>query len=235
MWITSGSLVQTCQWLPHSSSCMSDVHGNMDRWTRSQVSAHSHLTPSMCRGNQLEKGRGRGIVQSLNIVYPAKGNAACEGTTDSQWDEDSDIGSSLKKKKIKLARKLHRAQDLVWDKLESLCGAEEMKLCVMWWWETSEITTLLANLLLVWQQFKAQLECSTGFTGELAGLFGFQKQGGCHCFKKKCIRIIRAGRLKVVKVLVWAYKALAFPISLEMKCVKLSLHFLHTIKCPKHF
>lgn len=189
------------------------------------------------------KGEGpEGFCNHLTLSYPATGSAACEGTTDSQWDEDSDIGSSLKKKKIKLARKLHGAQDLVWDQLESLCGAEEMKLCVMWWWEMIETTTLLANLLLVWQQFNAQLERSTGFTGEPAGLFGFQKQGGCHCFKKKCIRIIREGRLKVVAsqspplpVVVWAYKALAFPISLEMKCVKLSLHFLHTIKCPKHF
>lgn len=79
MWITSGSLVQTCQWLPHSSSCMSDVHGNMDRWTRSQASAHTHLTPSMCRGNQQEKGRGRGILQSLNIVLSCHGECSVRG------------------------------------------------------------------------------------------------------------------------------------------------------------
>lgn len=31
-------------------------HGNMDRWTRSQVFACTHLTPSTCRGKELERG-----------------------------------------------------------------------------------------------------------------------------------------------------------------------------------
>lgn len=43
---------------------------------------------------------------------------------------------------------------------------------------------ILPYLLLFGQQFEAEMESSTGFTGELTGLFGFQKKRGNQYLRK---------------------------------------------------
>lgn len=63
----SGTLVQTCQWLPHSSSCTS---GRTATWTdgrgRKRLLAHTSRLARV-EGRNSKGGGARGILQSLNI------------------------------------------------------------------------------------------------------------------------------------------------------------------------